>query len=193
MSRVLDLNPPRATDSEALEIVSPNVGIFSAACRVGDWLVPRGVVGNLSILGRRYPLRLTSETIGQVVSHAPNGPVEFGQVLVTFQPREGVSAPERKGERSPASDTALVFRAPSAGRIYLRPAPDSEPFVASGTVVREGDAVALLEVMKTFHRITFEGSGLPTAATVDAVLVEDGADVASGEPLFGLRPADIDP
>jgi biotin carboxyl carrier protein len=40
--------------------------------------------------------------------------------------------------------------------------------------------------MKTFHRVTYGGGGLPERARVTAVLVADGADVTSGDPLLVL-------
>ena len=118
--------------------------------------------------------------------HAERGPVEHGQPLVTFQPEEAVQAVGEETREQTAGDHSLVFRAPSAGRVYLRPAPDADPFVLPGATVRRGDPVALLEVMKTFHRLTFGGDGLPEEATIREVLIEDGGDVASGDPLLAI-------
>ena len=84
----------------------------------------------------------------------------------------------------------LVFAAPSSGRFYLRPGPDKPPFVRAGDTLTRGQAIGLLEVMKTFNRVQYGGAGLPSPARVRAVLVEDGDDVAAGDPLLQLeRPA----
>jgi acetyl-CoA carboxylase biotin carboxyl carrier protein len=93
---------------------------------------------------------------------------------------------------SPAAATGdaalgLVFHAPTSGRFYGRPGADKPPFVAEGTQLTAGSTVCLLEVMKTFHRVTYGGPGLPDTARVRRVLVADGADVNAGDPLLALE------
>lgn len=56
-----------------------------------------------------------------------------------------------------------------------------------GGTVRDGDVVALLEVMKTFHRISYGGPGLPRSARVLAIVPQDGDDVEVGEALLSLE------
>jgi acetyl-CoA carboxylase biotin carboxyl carrier protein len=80
-----------------------------------------------------------------------------------------------------------VFRAPTSGRFYGRSAPDKPPFVEPGTQLVHGATICLLEVMKTFHRVTYGGSGLPDTARVSSVLVRDGDDVNAGDPLLALE------
>jgi acetyl-CoA carboxylase carboxyltransferase component/biotin carboxyl carrier protein len=84
----------------------------------------------------------------------------------------------------------LVFRAPLAGRVYLRPAPDKPNFVAAGDTIARGTTVCLLEVMKSFNRIAYGGDGLPERARIVRVLIEDGADVDPGAPILQLVPAE---
>jgi acetyl-CoA carboxylase biotin carboxyl carrier protein len=79
-----------------------------------------------------------------------------------------------------------VFRAPTSGRFYGRSTPDKPPFVQVGSELGTGTAVCLLEVMKTFHRVTYGGTDVPTRARVREVLVADGADVNAGDPLLAL-------
>ena len=90
---------------------------------------------------------------------------------------------------SPAASTAggLVFRAPTSGRFYGRSTPDKPPFVEPGTQLAHGATICLLEVMKTFHRVTYGGTGLPDTARVSRVLVRDGDDVNAGDPLLALE------
>jgi 3-methylcrotonyl-CoA carboxylase beta subunit len=83
----------------------------------------------------------------------------------------------------------LVFRAPFAGRVYLRPSPNKPLFVEVGSVIEAGSTVCLLEVMKLFNRISFGGAGLPARCKVLRVLIDDGADVDLGTPLLELEPA----
>ena len=77
-----------------------------------------------------------------------------------------------------------MFRAPTSGRFYGRPTPDKPPFVSVGIELVTGATICLLEVMKTFHRVTYAGD----RARVREILVADGADVDAGAALLALDP-----
>jgi biotin carboxyl carrier protein len=53
--------------------------------------------------------------------------------------------------------------------------------------VRRGDAVGLVEVMKTFNQILYDGPGFPEEAEVVEVRCEDGQEVRVGEVLVVVR------
>jgi acetyl-CoA carboxylase biotin carboxyl carrier protein len=116
-------------------------------------------------------------------------PVGYGDVLVALDPSMQLAAGPGTAAAWAATSTALglVFRAPTSGRFYSRPAADKPPFVAEGSALAAGTTVCLLEVMKTFHRVTYGGAGLPDTARVRRVLVADGADVNAGDPLLALE------
>ena len=59
-------------------------------------------------------------------------------------------------------------------------------FVAPGDTVHLGQTVGLLEVMKTFNRLVYEGDGLPDTVRIVAVVPSDGDDVTRGEPILRL-------
>lgn len=73
------------------------------------------------------------------------------------------STPARK---APATPGAIAIRAPSSGRFWARPSPDKPPFVTVGDTISTGHTLGLLEVIKTFHRVTYTGEGLPPRAPV---------------------------
>jgi acetyl-CoA carboxylase carboxyltransferase component/biotin carboxyl carrier protein len=102
--------------------------------------------------------------------------------------RESHPVAARPAER--ANDTTgLAVRAPSSGRYWARPAPDKPPFVSVGDLVTAGQTVCLLEVMKTFHRVTYGGPGLPERARVTAVRPQDGDDLTAEQVILELAPA----
>ena len=80
-----------------------------------------------------------------------------------------------------------MFRAPTSGRFYSRSAPGKPAFVSVGDELGPNATVCLLEVMKTFHRVTYGGPGLPERAKVREIFVADGADVTAGDPLLALE------
>lgn len=78
-------------------------------------------------------------------------------------------------------DDAVIINAPNLGTFYRAPKPGAANYVEVGSKVQAGDELCLIEVMKLFTAVRAGASG-----TVHAVLVEDGAMVEGGQPLFAL-------
>ncbi|NML12046.1 acetyl-CoA carboxylase biotin carboxyl carrier protein [Sphingobium sp. AR-3-1] len=78
-------------------------------------------------------------------------------------------------------DDAVIINAPNLGTFYRAPKPGTANYVEVGSKVQAGDELCLIEVMKLFTAVRAGASG-----TVHAVLVEDGAMVEGGQPLFAL-------
>jgi acetyl-CoA carboxylase biotin carboxyl carrier protein len=72
-----------------------------------------------------------------------------------------------------------VITSPMVGTAYLAPEPGARPFVDIGSVVKVGDALLIIEAMKTMNQIP-----APRAGTVIQILIEDGRPVEFGEPLM---------
>ena len=53
--------------------------------------------------------------------------------------------------------------------------------------VRRGDAVGLVEVMKTFNQILYQGPGFPDQAEVVEVRLQDAEEVRAGQVLVVVR------
>ena len=81
-----------------------------------------------------------------------------------------------------ADDMAGAVRSPMVGTAYLRPNPESKPFVEVGSLVKAGDKLLLVEAMKTFNDIV-----APRAGKIASILVEDGAPVEYGQPLMVIE------
>jgi biotin carboxyl carrier protein len=90
---------------------------------------------------------------------------------------------------SAIADGATVVRAPMSGRFYARPTPADPPFVSVGDVLSLQKTVGLLEVMKTFHRIHYGGTGLPERARVVRILANDGDDLRTGDAIVEVEDA----
>jgi acetyl-CoA carboxylase biotin carboxyl carrier protein len=74
-----------------------------------------------------------------------------------------------------------------SGRFYSRPSPTEPPFIASGDTVQQGQTVGLLEVMKTFNRLVYQGDTLPKQATVESIVPNEGDDVVRGDVILALQ------
>ncbi len=94
-------------------------------------------------------------------------------------PRPG----EPASEAEPAEPPGEIVRAPMVGTFYRSPEPGAPPFVEVGDRVEVGQVLCIVEAMKLMNELESEVAG-----TVAAVLVEDGAPVQYGQPLFRVLP-----
>ena len=189
------------TDTGAvIELRAPMPGVFMPWISPGDLVTAGGAIGELVVLGKAIAVLAprsatpgTTAVTGIAIRVTATGvrAVGYGDTLVTLDPTLSVSPGAGPSAGDPAAPGAavagLVFRAPTSGRLYGRSSPDKPAFVTAGTALTPGATICLLEVMKTFHRVTYGGPGLPDTAQVRSVLVADGDDVNAGDPLLALE------
>jgi acetyl-CoA carboxylase biotin carboxyl carrier protein len=85
----------------------------------------------------------------------------------------------------PQAEAGLVpFSSPMVGTFYRSPSPDRDPFVQVGTRINADSTLCIIEAMKVMNEIKAEMGG-----EIAKVLVENGAPVEFGQPLFLIRPA----
>jgi acetyl-CoA carboxylase biotin carboxyl carrier protein len=74
-----------------------------------------------------------------------------------------------------------TIKAPLPGTFYRRPDPGADPFVDEGDSVQAGDVIGLVEIMKSFHEVKANDSGV-----VGRFLVENEDTVEAGQDLAVL-------
>jgi acetyl-CoA carboxylase biotin carboxyl carrier protein len=72
-----------------------------------------------------------------------------------------------------------VVTSPMVGTAYRSPEPGAKPFVDVGSTVKAGDALLVVEAMKTMNQIQ-----APRAGTVMQILFDDAQPVEYGAPLM---------
>ncbi|MBP6899218.1 MAG: acetyl-CoA carboxylase biotin carboxyl carrier protein [Burkholderiaceae bacterium] len=77
------------------------------------------------------------------------------------------------------AETGHVVKSPMVGTFYRASSPGAKPLAEVGQQVKEGEAVCIIEAMKIMNEIEADKTG-----TVTKVLVENGAAVEFGQPLF---------
>jgi acetyl-CoA carboxylase biotin carboxyl carrier protein len=82
-----------------------------------------------------------------------------------------------------ATENLPVIKSPMVGTFYLSPNPESPPFVKVGDHVGPDSTVCIIEAMKVFNEIPAEATG-----KIVAILVDNGAPVEFGQPLFRIDP-----
>ncbi len=89
------------------------------------------------------------------------------------------------GDTVPAGPTAPVgevIKSPMVGTFYPSANPESSPYISVGDQIGPETTICIIEAMKVFNEIPAECSG-----KIAAVLVEAGAAVEFGQPLFRLE------
>ncbi len=188
------LNALLETTDTAQRILSPGVGFFFMAHKTGTFLSAGAFIGRLRVLNSWYDLYLPGRCRGEVLADEERDnliPVEYGQELFRLNPMRQSAYPGKENEIDPPQDAGTagandgyVITAFTTGIFYIRPAPDTPPFVTVGQQVEKGKALGLIEVMKTFNHIIFHGTDKADMGIVKKIYVADAAEVKSGQALF---------
>jgi acetyl-CoA carboxylase biotin carboxyl carrier protein len=190
--------PTLINDRPVIYLRAPQPGIFVPAVDDGNLVAAGSAIGELIVLGRS--IAVIASGVSGFAHFTPDGAhlrrraVAYGDLLFALDLSgdrlpgglRAAGAADRASSQPAPGATGLVFRAPTSGRYYGRSAPDKPPFVTPGMQLTTGATICLIEVMKTFSRVTYGGPGLPESARVVRVLVAEGADVNAGEPLLAL-------
>lgn len=115
--------------------------------------------------------------------HQGHAPVVMPQAAVTHQQLE-VPPVATEHVAAPAKETVSGHQicAPMVGTFYSASSPDTPAFVNVGQKVNLGDTICIIEAMKMFNEIEADRAG-----TIRSVLIENGAPVEFGQPLFVIE------
>lgn len=87
----------------------------------------------------------------------------------------------------PPSTTArgnVIVRSPMVGTFYRAPSPKDPPFVEVGSLVKLGDPLCVIEVMKLFTTVTADRAG-----AIVSIYPGNAELVEFDQPLIELKPA----
>ena len=146
----------------------------------GDQIGHTDLVENLADIAKRLDLSEVEYQIGDLKIRVARQMVQSFVVAAPGEPRIAAAAAPA-GTGSPVEHPGTV-KSPMVGTAYLRPAPESPPFVDVGSQVKAGDKILLVEAMKTFNEII-----APKGGTVTEILVGDGQPVEYGQALFVIE------
>ena len=85
---------------------------------------------------------------------------------------------DKEETKSEKNDLSNAVSSPMVGTIYLKPDPESEPFISEGDKVKKGDTLLIIEAMKTMNNIPADKDGV-----IKKVLVENEQPIQFGDPL----------
>ena len=85
-------------------------------------------------------------------------------------------------ETETQEDNCKIVKSPMVGTFYLKPDPNSNPYVEIGKKVKKGDILCIIEAMKLMNEIESEFDG-----EIIEIMVKDGETVEYGKPLFKIN------
>jgi acetyl-CoA carboxylase biotin carboxyl carrier protein len=94
------------------------------------------------------------------------------------------AAPSEQPRSAPASSNLIEIKSPMVGTFFRAPAPDAPPYVDTGSRVKKGDTLCIIEAMKLMNELECEVAG-----TIAEVCVENAEPVEYGQVLFRVEPA----
>ena len=174
-------------------VLAPAVGFWGDHPAAGALLGPGASIGTLTQGNRRLWLRLPNEASGRLSSPLPRDrvvPVGYGTLLFTLAPLEATAFGAAESSHPAHADLPPGTRAvlaPTDGVFYPRSAPGGPAFLEVGQTVRTGQAIGLVEVMKTFNQVLYGGADLPETATVHEIRAGDGEEIRAGQVLLVVR------
>lgn len=146
----------------------------------------RSGVRELHIRKADFELYLSTDPTAGRARSAPASPVTAPVHAITAAPAATTAPAAPVSQPAAATPSALpegaiIVSAPNLGTFYRAPKPGAANYVEVGSKVAAGEELCLIEVMKLFTAVRADEAG-----TVHSVLVEDGAMVEGGQPLFAL-------
>ena len=169
-------------------IQSPKVGCLSNLPSAGTILNPGSKIGDLNIINTNYELMLPSNVSGQIeVADSEHivKKVTYKETLFKLVPVTGATEIlEKSKEKNKNTNGRFTLYSPSDGIFYRRPGPEDPCYVNVGDTVKMGSVLGLVEIMKCFNQITFEGNEFPKQAKIVDICVEDACEIKYNQPLF---------
>jgi len=104
---------------------------------------------------------------------------------VAVSARPAPHSPPAAAVPAPAAPVAEghLVTSPFVGTFYRSPSPDQAAFVDTGSVVKKGQVLCIVEAMKLMNEIEAESAG-----KVVEILVQNGQPVEFGQALFRILP-----
>jgi biotin carboxyl carrier protein len=174
-----------AHEDNKIAVQSPSVGTVYLTVLPGQQVQAKQSIAKLVRLGQSFDLILPEKAQGQIMPAAnflSVRRVSYAETL--FCLTEFMNSLANEKNKMPENPThADVIRAPMDGMFYLSPSPKSPNYVKLGDEIAPGATIGLMEVMKCFYPLKYEGH---KRAKIVHIAVPDASPVSSGSLLFEI-------
>lgn len=135
----------------------------------------------LSMIDIEFPdgikIKMEKKNIGETIIETKN---------LDIEKTEEIEKVENVGNKNEVKveeiEEGNIVTSPMVGTFYIKPSPNSNPYVEIGSEVKKGDVLCIIEAMKLMNEIESEYSG-----KIAEIYVQDGETVEYGKPLFRIK------
>lgn len=120
---------------------------------------------------------------GADMPSAPSAAAGRQSVVTTAAQSPALPPAGKTTEAQPPSGDRSIMRSPMVGTFYRSPSPKDPPFVDVGSIVKVGDPLCIIEVMKLFTTVTAERAG-----KISSIFPGNAELVEFDQPLFQIAP-----
>jgi len=143
-------------------------------------IVTKSGIAELKVKEGEYSVSITNFHAANSVVQVPQQ-INAAGAVSNSNPSTSVNA---YSTSAPAAETQAAnlrtFKSPMIGTFYRKPGADKEPFVKVGDTVKSGDVLCIVEAMKLFNEIEFDGG----TGKIVKILLDDASPVEYDQPLF---------
>lgn len=165
-------------------LLSPTVGLAKILVANGQPLGGGQIVFELWRLQTCFLVQLPQELFGLALHFQRNEQffVAFHDVVIEVDhSSSSLHEPSTKQEESAPNGVPIL--SPMDGMFYLSPSPTDAPFVKVGDSIMPGQTIGLIEVMKSFYPLKYQGAA-PTI--IIAIHLSNASPVKTGTKLFDV-------
>lgn len=171
-------------DDNTFFVHSPGIGRVHMLVPLGVPLGAGQIFAEFFQLHHKHLLALPADVNGVVMAlknHDAMMHVNYNERFLTIA-KQHLSANDM--QPSTRKETGSFIDSPMDGMFYLSPSPKDPPFVAVGDEIAPGQTVGLIEVMKSFYPLKYQGN---KAAKILDVMVKQATPITCGMKLFSIQ------
>lgn len=170
------------TDDSITHVLSPSVGNITWVVKPGQMVSGGQIIARITRLGKIFEVIVPADVSGRVqkINSAQN--LGYLEILMTL---EAISESSKVHQSALAATPYLSIKSTMDGMFYLSSSPQTPPFVSVGENIVPGQTIGLIEVMKCFYPMKYQGAA---SVKIIDVLVGNGTPVNSGMEIFRISP-----
>lgn len=170
------------------EVLSPGVGRARLLVVEGQPIIGGQAVADFWCLNRHFVLQASDHCDGRIVRAKDHDVVVNLSYGETFLVVDSTATSKTHGLPELEESAHLlkddnIISSPMDGMFYLSASPKSPPFVNIGDEIVPGQTLGLIEVMKCFYPLKYQGN---KASKITGVVIKNATPVTCGTRLYTI-------
>ena len=170
-------------DNLNINLISPIIGRISLDLQSSMLVSPSQKIGIIKRNDEVFILETTKDLVVCKLDSISSKKEIFVQCNEVFLSLKAYEQNVVTNQETIVKDDDYIYAAMD-GLIYLRSSPLEEYFVNVGDIIKPGQTIALVEVMKNFYSLTYDKS---SPMKVSKILIKDASSISYGQVLMALE------